>query len=255
MLGFQVGCYIDNAYFEDGMQWVTDWSAPSPALCHHYRTTFRDADTFLGSWGVPLVPPQPDPYEGDNKLPRAIYGGILFPRAIEWLNELAERGNVEVWFCGLWCAPDRCRGFTDDERKSMLHSRIHCATDIEGLYQGTHGPLVFGSHFKYLEHAQVGLALNSLSPRDTVICKMHDYLGCGLPVVCDDGFPNAGDPAMLGAGESVPFMDKEAFFEAVERQARTYYDRETIKGKARMMGTWFDVAARFDWAFRRALHD
>lgn len=252
-LGFPVGCYIDNSYYEDGMDMVSDWGSPSPALAQYYQQTYM-THSFMGTWGTPIVPDQPDPYEGDSKLPRAIYGGILFPRAIEYMNELAERGNVEVWHCGLWQADGECRGFTDDERKNLLHPRIHCATDIDGLYQGQHGPVIFGDHFKYLQHADVGMALNTMAPRDTVICKLYDYLGCGLPVVCDDGFPNCHDPELLCAGECVPYLDKDAFIEAVERTASIYHNRDIIKGKARMLGTWFDVAVRFDWAFRRA-HD
>jgi hypothetical protein len=82
-----------------------------------------------------------------------------------------------------------------------------------------------------------------------ISCKIHEYLGCGTPVVYEQGVVNDGDVVSLRAGSEVPIDDWAAMALAVSLQSTVHRDRNEERIRARALGTWDDAARILDSYF------
>lgn len=102
-----------------------------------------------------------------------------------------------------------------------------------------HGPMKHGTFDHYLDYATLALDA-SLGPDQRVInCKHYDYLGAGLPMVCEP-VPSFEIMQSLGHGIVVPFERNNwrAYVEAIRKALTIDWDRDRVRAYMQEHHTW-----------------
>jgi len=163
----------------------------------------------------------------DNN-PKVIYTGIITGRYNEILNTIAEEG-INLYVGGIYAPPKEkgCRAFEGNEIKDLFSSKI------KWLSSGGNFP--YGSHFKYLKNASVGLNFYpwiGLKSKP-INSKIIDYLVCGLPIVSDDESPNSYHINDLNAGIITKWNNLPQILHDVQTALNINWNKELIQKKAR----------------------
>lgn len=106
--------------------------------------------------------------------------------------------------------------------------------------------------FRYLMHADVGIALSVRRDQDIASCKAWEYVSCGVPLVCDDQLPEAFLCREFSLGTPFPFDDYTAAATAIRRVLESGVDRKRLIREMRQRHsyavrakTWDTVMSRF----------
>ena len=195
-----------------------------------YQTKYPQSKVQLIPFASPmfdLIDKETDnPYNDLNK--KVIYTGIVTGRYINVLNYLVEHG-INLYVGGIYATPDAkgCRAFTEQELKELFNPNIK--------WLSKNGNFEYGSHFKYLKHADVGLNFYpSIGLASKPInSKIIDYLVCGLPIVSEDESPNSYRLHQLNAGFTAKWFDLPQILDTVHKALNTDWNKEQIQIDAR----------------------
>lgn len=184
---------------------------------------------------IPLASPcfdfvdkeETNPYSNNNF--KIIFTGIIHSRYLNFMTKLAEKG-LNIYLGGTYY-PDKervaktgVRPFKDEEIK-QLHPNIHLLT--------SNGRFNYGYQFKYLKHADIGLAFYPANFPFALSCKLTDYLICGLPVIAEHTIPNSKRIIELNAGQIVKWNNWNEMYSAILKEKEIKRDRLIIKKEAR----------------------
>lgn len=230
------------------------FAASCTEAAEDFRRRYPAALAITVPWAFAPVPDGlPSPWPDDR--PRAVFLGIVDDQTLSRLNSLAERGvrdGFEVWIGGLFRpTPDAMfGGLTDDERAKMCSPELRFLSDLLGRPM-KHGPVMYAAYWPALSHARVGLNFVP-APRRAVNCKIHEYIGAGLPVVTEWGTPNGVDVLTLDAGHVVPRDDPEAYYRALVELVHQLPERHRLKRAAQALASWDSAAGIVDRFLRPA---
>ncbi len=197
-----------------------------------YEKQYPTAKTRLVNFASPLYDfvdsDTINPY--NDTLFKTIYTGIITGRSKQILNELAER-EINLYIGGIYAPPDgsSCRHVSLTEMQNEFSQKIHWLTNT--------GNFPYGSHFKYLKYADVGLNFYP-TPYLTSIpinSKIIDYLVCGLPIVSENASPNNFRITDLNAGEIVQWYNIDEIYNAIQKIKTSSMNRNQIKQSARQI--------------------
>lgn len=167
-----------------------------------------------------------NPFLDDTK--KVIYTGIITGRGLKVLNYLAEH-QINLYVGGIYAPPDEksCRGFTEQEIKTIFNPNIHFLTPTVNF--------PYGTHFKYLKNATLGLNFYPSTGMKSkpINSKIIDYLVCGLPIISENESPNSYYINDLKAGLITKWNDLSQILDTVKMALEINWDKPTIQNKAR----------------------
>lgn len=195
-------------------------------------------EDFLWQWATTtrsFPPPQPNPYRTDKKI--ILWCGRLGERAAQILQELAlytDQLQAELHIISQTVGPG-CWPYAGEPPKNAI----------------LHGAMKHGTfdHFLYYADAAIDTALG---PDQRVInCKQYDYMGAGLPIVCER-VPGSELMAEQLHGHRLPFrMDNGfAYVTALSQVLHTVYAREPVRQWMQQHHTWRKRAQLVDEKIR-----
>lgn len=230
---------------------------PSAQCVRNFREILPGNTSWFAPYGCPDVAESyPDPWKGNHPKHRAIFCGCVYQRRLEMLNKLAEDERFDLWVVGLFMPQGtQYTGLTAEQRKQLLHPRVHLVTDMTlekpDPAAPVNGPLPFGTAWPFVMHSDVGINLSPARITDAVSAKIYDYLACGIPVVTEDGVSNVGDIYSMRAGCQVPFGDAGAIGNAVVNWAETSLDKATLMREAAVLNSWETMVRILDSHIRQ----
>jgi hypothetical protein len=212
----------------------------------------------------PDAPPPPDPYAASRRAgrPVVVYLGRLNdncrPSMSQRLNEIA-RAAPEVDF---YIISGKVRGGSvqkiivvhdDDENREVHQGRMTLISDLFTASNVTFIPTPsYDRTFRYLMHADVGVALSVRVGQDIASCKMWEYVSCGLPAVCDNQLPEAFLCQTYGLSDPFPFGDARAAAAAIRRALRSGVNRADLIRRMRREHSYHERAERWSRVFQDA---
>jgi hypothetical protein len=208
-----------------------------------WRECFGAASNMLlvpGAADRELQEEGPDPYPPTDE-PRCLFAGNIYDEwyqadvhrlIVEKLNALGElltaRG-VRLFFLG--------RGDASRLDPSKLTSL---------------GAVEHARSWDYMRHADVGIVL-AFGKRQNVneSTKIYHYLRTGLPVICEQGFPNEGLISEANLGYVTPFGDLKAMAERVRIACYQLWDTRSAVQMILDRHTWDQRAIVYDRLIRQ----
>jgi hypothetical protein len=212
----------------------------------------------------PDAPPAPDPYSSSRRAgrPAVAYLGRLNdncrPSMSQRLDEIA-RATPEADF---YIISGKVRGgpvrktvvvHDDDEDREAHRGRMALISDLFTAGNVTFLPTPsYDRTFRYIMHADLGVALSVRVGQDIASCKMWEYVSCGLPAVCDDQLPEASLCRTYGLSDPFPFGDARAAAGAIRRALRGGVDRADLIRRMRLEHSYHERAGRWSRVLRDA---
>lgn len=236
------GLYETQLRIERACRYVTLLTQQSIDI---WRECFGGADNTLlvpGAADRELPAGAGDPYPASEQ-PKCLFAGNIYD---EWrqadvhrlvvdklngLGQLLSDRGVQLYFLG--------RGDT---------SRLDPAKLT------TLGVVEHERSWDYMRHAAAGVVL-AFGRRQNVneSTKIYHYLRTGLPVVCEQGFPNEGMIAEANLGYVTPFGDMEAMAERVRDACSRTWNSEAAIQLILERHTWDQRAAIYDRVIREQI--
>lgn len=163
----------------------------------------------------------------DNE-PKIIYTGIITGRGLSVLNYLANN-EINLYVGGIYAPPNgtSCRQFEKEEIPKLFNPKIKLISE--------NGSFRYGTHFKYLKNAILGLNLypSTNMKSKPINSKIIDYLVCGLPIISENESPNSYHITDLRAGLITKWNNLPQILHDVQTALNIAWDKQMIQNKAR----------------------
>ena len=181
-----------------------------------------------------------DPYPG-MRTPRCIYSGNIYDSRSQTEAHLALLDRLNT-----------LGGFLS-ARGIPLYVVGHGETAGLDPRWVTHlGAVPYERSWDYLWHADVGIVLafgSAMNHNEST--KIYYYLSCGLPVVCEAGYPNQDVIEEARLGRISPNGEMETMARTIDECAHATWDRETARRFVLSEHTWDKRAAIYRELFGR----
>lgn len=196
-----------------------------------WRASHGDANRILlvpGATEASVQEPGPDPYPDRGGYRRCVYSGNIYDAS-------SQSGAHRTLVSKL-----NALGAILSSRRTRLY--VAGAGDASGLDPEcvTHlGAVPYARSWDYLWHADVGLVLAFGQDKNhNESTKIYYYLRTGLPVVCEEHYPNQNLIAAARLGRTAPNGDTGAIAACIEDCLRENWDRDFARELMIREHTW-----------------